>query len=65
MLTDEAFKEGLIVYPRRSIHGLAGDHVLIAPPLIVTEGECHEILHRLEKALSACSEKLQKQSERR
>jgi adenosylmethionine-8-amino-7-oxononanoate aminotransferase len=58
MLTDEAFALGLIVYPRRSIHGLAGDHVLIAPPLIVTESECHEILKRLEEALSACSEKL-------
>jgi adenosylmethionine-8-amino-7-oxononanoate aminotransferase len=50
-LTDRAFEEGLIVYPRRSIHGLAGDHVLIAPPLIVTESQCQEILHRLEKAL--------------
>jgi adenosylmethionine-8-amino-7-oxononanoate aminotransferase len=65
LLTDEAFEEGLIIYPRRSIHGLAGDHVLIAPPLIVTESECHEIVHRLEKALSVCREKLQIQPERR
>lgn len=59
MLTDEAFARGLIVYPRRSIHGLAGDHVLIAPPLIISEDECHEILNRLEDALSACRGKLQ------
>ncbi len=59
MLTDEAFARGLIVYPRRSIHGLSGDHVLIAPPLIISEDECHEILNRLEDALSACRGKLQ------
>jgi adenosylmethionine-8-amino-7-oxononanoate aminotransferase len=57
-LTDIAFENGLIIYPRRSIHGLAGDHVLIAPPLIVTESECHEVLYRLEKALSECKDKL-------
>lgn len=59
LLTDEAFARGLIVYPRRSIHGLAGDHVLIAPPLIIAESECLEILNRLEAALTACREKLQ------
>jgi adenosylmethionine-8-amino-7-oxononanoate aminotransferase len=58
-LTDNAFAEGLIVYPRRPIHGLAGDHVLIAPPLIVNESECQEILKRLQKALSATAEQLQ------
>jgi adenosylmethionine-8-amino-7-oxononanoate aminotransferase len=51
LLTDTAFAAGLIIYPRRSIHGLAGDHVLIAPPLIVTTAEADEILNRLEKAL--------------
>jgi len=51
LLTDTAFAEGLIIYPRRPIHGLAGDHVLIAPPLNVTAAEADEILNRLEKAL--------------
>jgi adenosylmethionine-8-amino-7-oxononanoate aminotransferase len=50
-LTDTAYEEGLIVYPRRPIHGLAGDHVLIAPPLNVTAAEADEILNRLERAL--------------
>jgi adenosylmethionine-8-amino-7-oxononanoate aminotransferase len=50
-LTDTAFAAGLIIYPRRPIHGLAGDHVLIAPPLIVTVAEADEILNRLEQAL--------------
>jgi adenosylmethionine-8-amino-7-oxononanoate aminotransferase len=61
LLTDKAFEQGLIVYPRRPIHGLSGDHVLIAPPLIVTEAECREILHRLDKALAICEQDLREQ----
>jgi adenosylmethionine-8-amino-7-oxononanoate aminotransferase len=50
-LTDTAYAAGLIIYPRRPIHGLTGDHVLIAPPLTVTVAEADEILNRLEQAL--------------
>lgn len=52
VLTDEAYAEGLIIYPRRSINGLSGDHVLVAPPLIVTREEVQEILARLDRALA-------------
>ncbi len=51
LLTDIAFEQGLIVYPRRSINGMSGDHVLIAPPLIISEAEIDEILVRFESAL--------------
>ena len=57
-LTDLAFEEGLIIYPRRPINGLAGDHVLVAPPLIVTAEEIDEILRRLERALTHVMEEL-------
>lgn len=50
-LTDEAFKEGLIIYPRRCINGLTGDHVLVAPPLIITASEIDELVRRLDRAL--------------
>jgi len=50
-LADTAFEEGLIIYPRRPIIGLAGDHVLVAPPLIVTAEQIDEILNRMERAL--------------
>jgi adenosylmethionine-8-amino-7-oxononanoate aminotransferase len=50
-LTDLAFKEGLIIYPRRSLNGLAGDHVLVAPPLIIKNDEVSEVLRRLERAI--------------
>jgi adenosylmethionine-8-amino-7-oxononanoate aminotransferase len=57
-LTDEAFARGLIIYPRRCINGLAGDHVLVAPPLIVNKEQIGEIISRLDDALSATEAKL-------
>lgn len=51
-LADSAFEEGLIIYPRRPIHGLSGDHVLVAPPLNVTAEQIDEILNRMERALA-------------
>ena len=51
-LSDAAYAEGLIVYPRRPINGLSGDHVMIAPPLIVSRKEIQELLERLDRALA-------------
>jgi len=58
LLMDEAYDGGLIIYPRRCINGLSGDHVLIAPPIIVTEDEIYKILKRLDRALSRTMDKL-------
>ncbi len=52
LLTDLAYEEGLIVYPRRSLNGLRGDHVMVAPPLIVTRREIGELLELLDRALT-------------
>jgi adenosylmethionine-8-amino-7-oxononanoate aminotransferase len=60
LLTDLAFKEGLIIYPRRSLNGLAGDHVLVAPPLIITTDEVSEVLRRLERAMDLLMDELDK-----
>lgn len=50
-ITQFAFAAGLIIYPRRNFAGLRGDHVLIAPPLIITEEEANSLLQRFEVAL--------------
>lgn len=50
-LTDIAYEEGLILYPRRSMNGIAGDHVLVAPPLILTPSDVEEILARLARSM--------------
>ncbi len=54
-LTRAAAREGLLIYPRRSIYGLAGDHVLIAPPLVITEAKISDMCRCLDLALSAAS----------
>jgi len=57
-LTDLAFSEGLIIYPRRSLNGLAGDHVLVAPPLIITTDQVSEVLRRFEHAMDLLMDEL-------
>ncbi|HKK91438.1 MAG TPA: aspartate aminotransferase family protein [Desulfobacteraceae bacterium] len=50
-LADAAFEKGLIIYPRKPLNGLAGDHLLVAPPLITTKAQADVILDRLDQAL--------------
>lgn len=52
LIADEAFKDGLIVYPRRPINGLRGDHILVAPPLISDKAVIEELLELLDKTLA-------------
>jgi len=50
----EAMARGLMVYPMGgTIDGRRGDHVLLAPPFIVTEDELGEIVERLVAAVDA------------
>ena len=50
---DMAYERGLIVYSRRTRGGYAGDHVLVAPPLIATEAQIDEIAGLLDDTLAA------------
>jgi adenosylmethionine-8-amino-7-oxononanoate aminotransferase len=50
----EAMAHGLMVYPMGgTIDGRLGDHVLLAPPFIVTENELDDIVGRLAQAIAA------------
>jgi hypothetical protein len=50
-LKDAAMAEGLMIYPASGCaDGVLGDHVLIAPPYIVSAGEIEAIVARFEKA---------------
>ena len=45
---------GLMVYPMGgAIDGVRGDHVLLAPPFIVSEGQIDDIVERLGNSLDA------------
>ncbi|MCC5974953.1 MAG: aminotransferase class III-fold pyridoxal phosphate-dependent enzyme [Rubellimicrobium sp.] len=52
-LTEAAYARGLIIYSRRSRGGHSGDHVVVAPPMIVTADQVDDILGRLTEALAA------------
>ncbi|MCC5984726.1 MAG: aspartate aminotransferase family protein [Rhodobacteraceae bacterium] len=51
-LVDIAHDMGLIVYSRRTRDGVAGDHIMVCPPLIVHEGHLDEITEVLDAALT-------------
>ncbi len=52
-ITTLAKKRGLLIYPRRCLNGLAGDHVLITPPLTVTSEDIDEIITLLDESFTA------------
>lgn len=51
MFVDMAFARGLIVYSRRTRDGVAGDHILVCPPLIVDDNHINEIITGLDATL--------------
>lgn len=52
-LVELAYERGLIIYSRRTRGGTAGDHFLIAPPLIITQDQIKEMMEILRDALDA------------
>jgi len=57
-LVDIAYEAGLIVYSRRTRGGHEGDHVIVAPPLIVTEPQLDEIVAILDGAMARLSDEI-------
>ena len=52
-LVELAYARGLIIYSRRTRGGKAGDHFLVAPPLIITKAQIKEMMVILRDALDA------------
>ncbi|SDJ66481.1 aspartate aminotransferase family protein [Aliiruegeria lutimaris] len=52
-LVEIAYEHGLITYSRRTRGGVAGDHFLVAPPLIISEAQIDEIMEILVESLDA------------
>lgn len=53
-LKKAAFEEGLICYPMAgTIDGRQGDHVLLAPPFIIEDGQIDELVDKLSRAIDA------------
>jgi adenosylmethionine-8-amino-7-oxononanoate aminotransferase len=52
-LVELAYERGLILYSRRTRGGTAGDHFIVAPPMIITEAQIDELMAILVDALDA------------
>ncbi|MEO5735172.1 MAG: aspartate aminotransferase family protein [Rubrivivax sp.] len=53
-IKSQAMANGLMVYPSGgTIDGRLGDHVLLAPPFVVTEDDLDQIVSRLARAIDA------------
>lgn len=58
-LRDQTFANGLICYPSGgNVDGVAGDHVILAPPYIATRAELDEIVDKLATSLDQVMGKL-------
>jgi hypothetical protein len=56
LVKKEAMKRGLMVYPMGgAADGISGDHVLLAPPFILTETNVDAIVERLGEAIDAAT----------
>ena len=52
-VVEAAYARGLILYSRRTRGGVAGDHVMVCPPMITTPPQVDDIIARLADALTA------------
>lgn len=51
-LKKRAFDEGLLCYPMSgTVDGQSGDHILLAPPFIISDRQIDELVHKLERSL--------------
>ncbi|NYS61993.1 aspartate aminotransferase family protein [Vreelandella salicampi] len=57
-ITALAKQEGLLIYPRRTLDGIAGDHFLVCPPLTIQAHEVDTLLERLERAMAGFDQTL-------
>lgn len=59
-----AYDNGLIVYSRRTRMGLEGDHIIVAPPMIVTETHLDEITEMLDLSLAQFTDEIRPELDR-
>jgi adenosylmethionine-8-amino-7-oxononanoate aminotransferase len=56
LVKKEAMKRGLMIYPMGgAADGVRGDHILLAPPFILTEANVDAIVERLGEAIDAAT----------
>ena len=57
LIGNRAFKKGLIIYPGGGgADGVHGDHILVAPPFIITEEQIDKIVKILDESIAEITE---------
>jgi adenosylmethionine-8-amino-7-oxononanoate aminotransferase len=58
-VVEQCYKNGLLVYPGTgTVDGVKGDHIQVAPPLIVSKEEIDEIIRLLDKSIGEVEDKV-------
>jgi adenosylmethionine-8-amino-7-oxononanoate aminotransferase len=58
-LFEEAFARGLVVFPSSgTVDGVMGDHILLAPPFIISETQVDDLVAILDEAIGAVEQGL-------
>ena len=61
LIANKAFAKGLITYPGGGgADGLKGDHLLLAPPFIISEQEIDQIVNILKQTLDEVCQEIKK-----
>ena len=59
MITSRAFEKGLIVYPGGGgADGVRGDHILLAPPFIITEKQIDQLVAILDQTFTEVAKEI-------
>jgi adenosylmethionine-8-amino-7-oxononanoate aminotransferase len=58
-VVEQCYKNGLLVYPGTgTVDGVKGDHIQVAPPLVVSKEEIDEIVRLLDKSIGEVEDKV-------
>jgi adenosylmethionine-8-amino-7-oxononanoate aminotransferase len=58
-VVEQCYENGLLVYPGTgTVDGVKGDHIQVAPPLVVSIEEIDEVVGLLDKSISEVEEKV-------
>lgn len=60
---EKSIQKGVVLYPGKgSVDGIAGDHILITPPLTINEEQLDEIVYALKECIEEVTMELKKET---
>ena len=60
---EKSIQKGVVLYPGKgSVDGVAGDHILITPPLTINEEQLDEIVHAIKECIEEVTVELKNET---